>query len=98
MQIADVQQIGEDLAVKWSDGSETFVKLETLRRACPCAACKGEMDIMGNLYKAASKPLSARSFQLSRISLVGGYAMQPFWADGHSSGLFTYEYLRGLAK
>ena len=51
MRPQDIQQIGNELAVKWSDGGENFIPLENLRRACPCAGCKGEMDIMGNLYK-----------------------------------------------
>ena len=51
---------------------------------------------MGNLYKGPEKRLSAESFQLSRIGRVGGYAVQPFWRDGHSSGIFSYDYLRRL--
>jgi DUF971 family protein len=98
MRLADVQQIGAELAVKWDDGAESFIALEKLRRACPCAGCKGERDIMGQLHKGPDKPLSPRSFQLARVELVGGYAVQPYWADGHSSGLFSFDYLRHLAE
>jgi DUF971 family protein len=94
---ADIQQIGEELAVKWDDGSECFVKLETLRRCCPCAGCRGEVDIMGTLYKNPDKPLPPQAFQLMRIVTVGGYAIQPVWADGHSTGLYTFEYLKRVA-
>lgn len=97
MRPVDLQIIGDELAVKWDDGNESFIKLERLRRACPCAGCKGEMDIFGNLYKNPDKPLSARAVQLQRINFVGGYAVQPFWVDGHSSGLFTFEYLKRVA-
>ena len=34
---------------------------------------------------------------LVRIDRVGGYAIQPVWADGHSSGLFSFDYLRLVA-
>ena len=51
MRPLDMQQIGNELAVKWDDGTEDFILLEKLRRACPCAGCKGETDIMGNVYK-----------------------------------------------
>jgi len=98
MRPADIQQIGDELAIKWEDGGESFVKLEKLRRYCPCAGCKGERDIMGNLYKGPEKQLSPNSFQLARISLVGGYAVQPVWADGHSTGLFSFDYLRQVAE
>jgi DUF971 family protein len=29
---------------------------------------------------------------------VGTYAIQPVWGDGHATGLFSYEYLRQVAK
>jgi len=98
MRPADIQQIGDELAIKWDDGAESFVKLERLRRYCPCAGCKGERDIMGNLYQGPEKALSPKSFQLARISQVGGYAVQPVWADGHSTGLFSFDYLRQVAE
>ena len=97
MRPTDIQQIGEELAVKWEDGSESFIPLEKLRRHCPCAGCKGERDIMGNLYKNQEKPLTPAAFQLRRIDYVGAYAIQPVWADGHATGLFSFEYLREVA-
>ena len=92
-----MQTIGDELALKWDDGSEGFIKLALLRRACPCAGCKGEMDIFGKLYKNPDQPLTPRALKLTKIGLVGGYAVQPFWADGHNSGLFTFDYLKRVA-
>ncbi len=97
MRPADLQQIGDELAIKWDDGSESFVKLEAMRRACPCAGCMGETDVMGNLYKGPEKTLTPASFRLLRLASVGGYALQPFWGDGHSSGLFSFDYLKRIA-
>jgi DUF971 family protein len=98
MRPLDLQVIGSELAVKWDEGDESFIPLEKLRRHCPCAGCKGEMDIMGNLYKSPDKPLTAAAFQLVRISLVGGYAVQPLWGDGHGTGLFAFDYLKRVAE
>lgn len=98
MRPLDVQIIGNELAVKWEDGGESFIPLETLRRACPCAGCKGEMDIMGNVYRAPDKPYGPASFELVRVGMVGGYALQPLWGDGHGTGLYSYEYLRRVAQ
>jgi DUF971 family protein len=98
MRPADIQQIGSEIAIKWDDGTETFIALEKLRRHCPCAGCKGEVDIMGNLYKGPERTLSPQAFQLVRIQNVGGYALQPVWADGHSTGLYSYEYLKQIEK
>jgi len=97
MKPLDIQPIGAELAIKWEDGREDFISLENLRRACPCAGCKGEMDIFGNLYKNPAQPYAANAFQLVRLKLVGGYAIAPVWADGHDSGLFSFEYLRKIA-
>ncbi len=97
MRLLDIQVIGDELALKWADGSEQFVKLEALRRHCPCAGCKGETDIMGNLYKNPDRPLTVGAFQVTRLAMVGGYAVQPLWADGHGTGLFSFDYLRQVA-
>jgi DUF971 family protein len=98
MRPADVQQIGEELAIKWEDGSESFLSLEKLRRACPCAGCKGEMDVMGNLHKNPERPLTPAAFRLVRLERVGTYALQPVWGDGHATGIYSFEYLRRAAE
>jgi DUF971 family protein len=98
MRPLDVQPVADQLAIKWDDGSETFVSLEKMRRHCPCASCAGETDIMGNVYKGPNRPLGPDAFRLVRISNVGGYALSPYWADGHSTGLFSYELLRRLGE
>ena len=94
----DVQQIGDELAIKWENGSESFIPLEKLRRACPCAGCKGEVDVMGNLHKGPELPLSPAAFRLVRIERVGTYAVQPVWADGHATGIYSFDYLRRAAE
>jgi DUF971 family protein len=98
MRLQDIQTIGDELAMKWADGTETYVKLEKLRRHCPCAGCKGETDIMGNLYKTPEKPLPPGAFVLRGWNLVGGYGIQPAWGDGHSTGIFSFDYLRLVAE
>jgi DUF971 family protein len=92
----NVQQIGDELAISWNDGSESFIKLETLRRACPCAACGGEPDVLGNVLRPPVD-YTDQSFQLVGFEMVGGYALQPRWADGHSTGIYSFTYLRRLA-
>jgi DUF971 family protein len=98
MRTLHIQPIGNQLAIKWEDGRESFISLEQLRRHCPCAGCKGEMDIMGNVYKGPPTPLTEKAAQLVRIQYVGAYAVQPVWADGHSTGLYSFDYLRMIAE
>jgi DUF971 family protein len=97
MRPVNIQAIGGELAVKWQDGSETFVPLEKLRRHCPCAGCKGEMDVMGHVWKAPDRPLPARAFELVRVVDVGSYGIQPVWGDGHATGIYTFDYLRQVS-
>ncbi len=90
-----IQKIGDQLAIAWSEGQETYIPLETLRRACPCASCGGEPDVLGRLIRP--KVLYSRtSFDLTGWDAVGGYGLQPRWADGHSSGIYTFTYLQRL--
>ncbi len=97
MRVLDMQHIGRELAIRWENGAESFIALEQLRRACPCAGCSGEVDVLGNVYKNPAKTLAPAAFELQRFVPVGGYAVQLFWADGHNSGIFSFDYLRQVA-
>lgn len=101
MRPLDIQVIGNELAVKWEDHAESFIPLETLRRCCPCASCQGETDILGNVYKIPEsgneRDLPPTAFQLKKVISVGGYAIQPVWADGHATGIYSFDYLKKVA-
>lgn len=89
-----VQALGEELAILWSDGGESYLKLADLRRLCPCASCSGERDLLGRVAKPPGKLLTTESFRVGGTAPVGGYALQIFWGDGHSDGLYPYHKLR----
>jgi DUF971 family protein len=55
------------------------------------------VDILGNVYKNPEKALTPKAFELVRIVGVGGYAVQPVWADGHSTGIYSFDYLKRVA-
>ncbi len=93
----NIQTIGNEIAIKWNDGTESYLVLEFLRRACPCAGCGGEPDVMGNVQRPDVTYTDA-SFRLKSYQLIGGYAFQPAWEDGHCTGLYTFDYLRRLAQ
>lgn len=93
----NIQSIGDELAILWSDGEESFLSHEFLRRACPCATCGGEPDVLGNISRP-NVTYTSQSFTLAGWSLVGGYAIQPRWEDGHSTGFYSFQYLRRLTQ
>ena len=95
----NIQQIGNELAIQWSDGTESFFDLQLLRRACPCAACGGEPDVLGSIMsRDGGMSYTEASFELTGFEIVGGYALQPRWRDGHGTGIYSFQYLRRLAE
>jgi len=93
----NIQIIGNEIAFKWNDGEESYIAFEKLRRACPCAGCGGEPDVLGRVVRPEVTHIPA-SFQMKNYQVIGGYAFQPVWQDGHSTGLYTFDFLRRLAK
>ncbi len=90
--------IGDELAISWTDGSESYLPLRDLRRLCPCAGCAGERDLFGRVAKPPQKPYTRESFEDAALAPVGGYALQLYWKDGHSDGLYPWARLREWAE
>ena len=93
------------LLITWSDGVQSELSSEQLRRNCPCAGCR---EMRGD--DSHAKPLTGkkRSLTVIQSSLqqelelvevwgVGQYAVGIRWADGHGSGIYTFDHLRALA-
>ena len=93
--LENIQLIGQELALRWSDGEESYLPQEFLRRACPCATCGGEPDVLGRVVRP-EVTYTRGSFELVGWDLVGGYAIQPRWRDGHGTGIYPFGYLRRL--
>jgi DUF971 family protein len=89
--------IGNELALSFADGYEAYLPLPMLRRSCPCALCQGEPDAMGRVVRPKVE-YGPRAFELLKFEPIGGYAIQIYWADGHSSGLHSFDYLRKLSE
>ncbi len=80
------------LDLVWDDGHETRYDTTTLRWLCPCAFCRGEAGMPGWLDSGPT--LTAEQTRLVDVSMVGGYAIAPAWADGHHTGYYTFTMLR----
>lgn len=92
-----VEIINNTLAVVWEDGRESYFDAEQLRRACPCAACQGETNVLSE-FKPPPPEYTPASFELRGWHYIGGYAIQPEWADGHNTGIYSFDYLRNLKE
>jgi DUF971 family protein len=74
--------------ITWDDGHVGDYSEEYLRGYCPCASCQG--------HGAGQKFISVPGAKLREIRTVGNYAIEFRWHDGHSTGIYTYDYLRSL--
>lgn len=92
----NIQIIGREVAIVWSDGTETYYDFEKLRAASPSAANLGERDILGNQY-GGNGPKLFPGIQVLGWEIVGNYALRFMFSDGHGTGLYSYDYLRKLA-
>lgn len=85
------------LGIRWSDHHESTYPLDGLREACPCAECRGGHANMGPDHDPDLIELKpARSYEVRDLQAVGNYALQFTWSDGHSSGIYTWSYLRRI--
>jgi DUF971 family protein len=93
MKLEQAIVVGEELAVRFMDGTEMYFPLPYLRANCPCAACLQKRD---DLAAAGFAMDNAASTPLSAVDVVGGYAVRLVWSDGHGSGIYSFELLRKL--
>jgi len=84
------------LVIEWADGHRSLYPYQYLRDRCPCATCLDADEPpppweTGPLPMYGSGPLKPQ-----KAEVVGRYALQIYWSDGHSSGIYTFDYLRDL--
>jgi len=96
--IENLLLLDSELAVKWSDETESFIDLKTLRNCCPCAFCSGEKDVLGNVYRGPKRELDETAYDALNLERIGHYAVRIFWGDSHADGLYTYEMLQKLGN
>jgi prepilin-type processing-associated H-X9-DG protein len=95
-----VQEITpEAMTVKWvEDGHVSKLSVLTMRRRCPCATCRVERDKMAANPLHVVKDAGPAHFELEDLAPVGRYAVNFLFSDGHSSGIYAWDYLRGLCE
>jgi DUF971 family protein len=88
-----IEAIGHEVAIRWSDGSESFYSMELLRAASPSAENTGERDLMGRKYGGTDQK-SFPGVTVTRWRVIGNYAVQFDFSDGHDTGLFGFDMLK----
>lgn len=92
------ETVNNFLLLKWEDNYESAIDFKLLRTYCPCANCAGETDVFGNIYKGTPQKMLPKSFEITGLQPVGYYALRPFWGDGHTTGIYSFEMLRKLSE
>ena len=88
----DADRAAGTLRLEWADGHQTVYDTVALRWLCPCAYCRGEAGLPG--WLDSNPRLTPDQTRLVDLALVGNYAIQPTWGDGHDSGFHSFMLLR----
>lgn len=88
----DADRAAGRVTLTWADDHVTTYDAVTLRWLCPCAYCRGEAGMPG--WLDTSPQLTPDQTKLVDVSLVGAYAIQPTWGDGHHTGYHSFTLLR----
>jgi DUF971 family protein len=88
-----IEESDSEVSIKWSDDAETSYNAAQLRRACPGAGCINEWT--GEKHLNEAKIPGDLSFR--HISIVGRYALNFHFSDGHDTGIFSFAFLRKLS-
>lgn len=85
------------IEIVWSDGATGSYSPRLLRDACPCATCREQrVQPAAPSLLPVLKPEEVAPLAIAGMKPVGQYAYSIEFSDGHSSGIYTLEYLREL--
>ena len=89
-----IEESDSELSITWSDDAESKYNAAELRRECPCAGCIDEWTGK-KMLRDESVP---DDISFSHISIVGRYALNFHFSDGHETGIYTFAMLRKMAE
>jgi DUF971 family protein len=80
------------MLIEWNTGERFAVPFTEIRYLCPCAGCvdenTGRRTIQRSSVAATLRPKEAQ--------VVGRYAIQIRWADGHETGIYHFDYFHDI--
>ncbi|MDA0811929.1 MAG: DUF971 domain-containing protein [Verrucomicrobia bacterium] len=92
-----IDAIGNEIAIRWSDGSEDYYPMHLLRRYSPSAENQGEKDLLGHsIYTPKENDVSGVT--VTNWAPVGSYAILFHFSDGHRTGIYAFDYLKKIAE
>lgn len=88
------QESNSLLRITWADERVCDYAAARLRRACPCAQCVNEWTGQRTLKPEAISD----EVEINDLNIVGRYALNFRWSDGHETGIYSFQYLRDLCE
>ena len=94
---------GAGVDITWADGHASHYEFAYLRDECPCATCndeRGKKDVFAAAAPAAGSfaplPMFKPKPRAQAATVVGNYAVQISFTDGHATGIYSYDHLRTI--
>ncbi len=95
---------GAGVDITWADGHASHYEFDYLRGECPCATCNDERGKKEALAATAGPgssafpalPMFKPKARAQAATVVGNYAVQISFTDGHSTGIYSYDHLRTI--
>jgi DUF971 family protein len=83
-----------ELFVAWNNGEKYSVPYVEIRFYCPCASCIDENTGERTIVKSSISP----DIRPTQVQVVGRYAIQFTWKDGHNTGMYHFDRLYELCQ
>lgn len=80
------------IEIEWLDGHKAAYSTRYLRLHCGCAHCVDERTGQRMVILDQIPP----GIGYTEVQLVGNYAMQIVFSDGHNTGIFSWDLLREI--
>ena len=99
-----LKKLDTGFLIEWKDGHVSEYPYHYLRTMCPCAECSvirhDGRDIHGIFGPQGdgdpTKIVVPYDIRPIDVQLVGRYALQFTWSDGHSTGIYSFTTLREI--
>ena len=92
---------GAGVDITWADGHASHYEFAYLREECPCATCNDAREKKASLGEPIPAlnpspllPMFKPKPRAQAATQIGSYAIQLNFSDGHSTGIYSYDYFR----
>jgi DUF971 family protein len=92
---------GAGIDITWADGHASHYDFAYLREECPCATCSDAREKKASLGESIAAlnpspllPMFKPKPRAQAATQIGSYAIQLNFSDGHSTGIYSYDFFR----